>query len=582
MMKRMKTTVAAFLEDLFGTRGTTMLWAWLGAIVLVIAVGVYVGSDGISFLGIAESREININFERAVEIKVVHVQSGQRVAKGEVLLELDQSEIESQIRGVQAQIGKIDAELKLRESLSKIVSKKHVASNVVDPLRVEREQLVKEVGLLENQKRGLFVLSDIDGIVGSVNFKAGEKAPAFATLVTVSPINPSYVVGYVHESAHSKLVEGARVKIISPATGREAYGEVMTVGARIVEIPQRLLRIPTSTWGREVLIKMPAENGFLLSEKVQVKPTLTFDFMPAAQANDTRSSVNEELEVELPYEISIGEKFEPSGLVWAEDLNNFIVISDEAIQAGAPTLLLMNAQGQVSRQLLTIEGVAGLDDVESISADGTSLYVMASHSGTRKGNRSNERETFLKIDRKGLVVKAEASVNLRALLVAALATSADPRLIALAEAEKQGEFDIEGHAVEGGNLYLAFKSPMLDRNRGLVVLVKNVASVFKTNAIPSANVSVFAELNLRSTTKHVEMQLSDFHFKNGKGFIATTCVGDDCSALWSFAPGTNPLQLAFFPHSSLEGVTYDAKTNVVTGIFDNSGKPTKMVRIHLK
>ncbi|MEK7356987.1 MAG: efflux RND transporter periplasmic adaptor subunit, partial [Bdellovibrionota bacterium] len=563
---------------------TPMFWSWLAAIALIFLVGLYVGSETVSFLGIAESREININFERAVEIKTIHVQRGQRVAKGEILLELSQTEIESQIRTLQAQLGKIVAELKLREKLSRIVSKKKVETNVVDPLTVERAQVLKEIGVLENQKRGLFVFAEIDGIVGAVNFKAGEKAPAFASLITISPVNPTYVIGYVHESAHSRLEQGQKVLIVSPASGREMKGEVMTIGARIIEIPTRLLRISTITsWGREVLIKLPEENGFLLSEKVQVKPTLSFDFMPTAEANPVRHASNEELDIKLPYEISVGENFEPSGLIWADDLSNFILVSDEAVQTGAPNLLMMNAQGQVSRQVLTIDEAAAIDDMESISSDGTHLYVMASHSNTRKGKRTLERETFVKVERQGLRLKAAAQVNMRTLLEDAFSRSTDARLAALGSAVALGDFDIEGHSVDAGDLYVALKSPQTQRNHGVVLRIKDLDAVFKTGAVSPADVSIYADIDL-TTRKHQEMQISDLYVKNGKAFVATTCKGSSCSAVWSFSPivGVSPVQLAYFGTDQVEGISYDPKANVLTGIFDAGGKPTKIVKIQLK
>ncbi|MES2966132.1 MAG: hypothetical protein V4760_19790, partial [Bdellovibrionota bacterium] len=420
-------------------------------------------------------------------------------------------------------------------------------------------------------------------IVGAVNFKSGEKAPEFASLMTISPVNPSYVVGYVHESAHSKLEKGQKMKIVSPATGREAMGEVMNVGARIVELPMRLLRIPTiPSYGREVMIKVPEENGFLLSEKVQVKPTFSFDFMPSAAANQPRQASNETLEVKLPYEIAVGENFEPSGLSWADDLSNFIVVSDEAIQTGAPVLLMMNANGQVSRQVLTIENSSAIDDMESISIDGDKIYVMASHSNTRKGKRTTEREMFVRITRKGLVLKADASVNVRSMLEAALARSGNSSLQAIAEAAAQGDFDIEGHSVDGGDLYFALKSPTLDKNHGIILRVKNVEAIFRDSQIAPENVSIHADIDFGS--KSAEMQISDLYVKNGKAFIATSCRGDSCSAVWSFSPisGLSPVQLAFFKHDQVEGITYDAKSNSVTGLFDAGGKPTKMVRIKLK
>ena len=48
-------------------------------------------------------------------------------------------------------------------------------------------------------------------------------------------------------------------------------GDVVGVGSRIVEYPVRLRkRQDIQIWGREVLIKIPENNAFLLGEKVRI------------------------------------------------------------------------------------------------------------------------------------------------------------------------------------------------------------------------------------------------------------------------------------------------------------------------
>jgi hypothetical protein len=50
-------------------------------------------------------------------------------------------------------------------------------------------------------------------------------------------------------------------------------GEVVGVGARIVEYPLRLRKRPDiQMWGREVQILIPPENRFLLGEKLVITP----------------------------------------------------------------------------------------------------------------------------------------------------------------------------------------------------------------------------------------------------------------------------------------------------------------------
>ncbi len=51
-------------------------------------------------------------------------------------------------------------------------------------------------------------------------------------------------------------------------------GTVVGVGSRIVEYPVRLRKHPDlQVWGREVVIKIPENNQFILGEKVVISST---------------------------------------------------------------------------------------------------------------------------------------------------------------------------------------------------------------------------------------------------------------------------------------------------------------------
>jgi len=65
-----------------------------------------------------------------------------------------------------------------------------------------------------------------------------------------------------------------KVRVVSMANKSAAtIGEVVGVGARIVEYPLRLRKRPDiQMWGREVQILIPPENQFLLGEKLIITP----------------------------------------------------------------------------------------------------------------------------------------------------------------------------------------------------------------------------------------------------------------------------------------------------------------------
>ena len=70
-----------------------------------------------------------------------------------------------------------------------------------------------------------------------------------------------------------------KVRVVSMAnTSAATIGEVVGVGARIVEYPVRLRKRPDiQVWGREIQILIPSENRFLLGEKLIITPVKSPD-----------------------------------------------------------------------------------------------------------------------------------------------------------------------------------------------------------------------------------------------------------------------------------------------------------------
>jgi hypothetical protein len=118
----------------------------------------------------------------------------------------------------------------------------------------------------------MFILARISGMIGTVDFKEGEKVAPFTPILTLHTISPSFIRGYIHENAYSKVELGKKVIISSLDVKKiKISGEVIGVGSRIVEYPVRLRKYPDlQMWGREVTIKIPEGNKLLLGEKVAI------------------------------------------------------------------------------------------------------------------------------------------------------------------------------------------------------------------------------------------------------------------------------------------------------------------------
>ena len=325
---------------------------WFCCVVALVVVSRENGTDVATFFGIAETREIVVNAEKAVKVEEVHVVPGQLVDVGQLLVALDRPELTRRINeisnqidklkaqqlvneaDVQARINELEAQKKaktaeLQHRIAQLNNKHQINKDLTaglrsieqdkeaktsngrrSPLQVQAESLRKEVelethlaalkikaleetlnssraagsiqlkgldeelNLLHAEKKDLLKHSPITGVVGSVYFKQGEKVSPFEPILTVHSRSPAYVEGYIHENVYSRISVKDRVRVVSMANRSAATtGEVVGVGARIVEYPLRLRKRPDiQMWGREVQILIPPENQFLLGEKLIITP----------------------------------------------------------------------------------------------------------------------------------------------------------------------------------------------------------------------------------------------------------------------------------------------------------------------
>ncbi|MNK19527.1 multidrug resistance protein MdtN [compost metagenome] len=561
------------IADIVGTENRFLLFCWCGALLLIVAFGFYLSSDPISVQGVAESREYQINFDSPVEIKHIYVLQNQVVKKGELLIELGQSEWESQLRVLKARQDKLIAEMKLRKQISQLAKDDVLLLPESDPMHMDLEDAKREIELIENRMKNLFVFAEVDGAVGAVNFKSGEKAPSFAPLMTLVPLNPTYVSAYINESLRSSIQVGQTVEV-SASGGRPVLGKVVSVGSRIVPIPERLLRIQTLTaWGRELVIKIPKKNDFLLGEKVSVQKKWRFSFM-MTQAQADQPGVSGDAIPSLPEEMeippAIQEVYEPemSGIVFVPELKQFALVGDDYPHS-RPVIFLMNEEGQIQDRVVPIEDIPEMDDVESISLVGDRMYLMSSLSATKKGKLKKSRQLFVKVKRTGFRFQAEKSVDLRTLLFKAFASSKDPLIQQIVEQGNGPEgFEVEGHTIVGEDLFLALKGPILQRNQSVILKIQSLNKIFE-EVLEADDISVAQVLDLTLPHRDVEMVVTDLIADQGDLYLATSCRQQMCSAVWKLASGAESAALVHeFALHHLEGLAILPQTHQIYGVFD--------------
>jgi hypothetical protein len=565
-----------FYKDFIGSENRFLFLVWSAALILILGFGFILNTTTVSILGVAESREYQVNFDTSVEIKHVYVIPSQTVKKGDLLVELNQSELTLQLRTLKGRYDKLIAEQRLRDQISRITNDTQGLSRGADPLMVDIADTKREMDLIESRMKNLFVFAEVDGTVGAVNFKNGEKAPAFAPLITLLPVNPSYVNAFMNENLPTPLIVGQSVQV-SSTSGQTVQGVITQVGARIVPIPERLFRNPNLTaWGREVMIKIPPRNSFLLGEKVSIHKSWGISFMSQAQADAKTIAWGEapqEAVQELKIPSVIIEEFEPelSGMAYLPEMKQFVVVSDDYPE-DRPFFMLMNEQGELQDRPLYIENLDKMEDIESVSRVDDHLYLLSSLSPTKKGKLKSERQMFVKVKRNALRFVLEGQVDLRENLLKAIQHSTDPVLQSLAR--QSADLEVEGHFIDNGLLFVALKGPILDQKELLILQIADFDKVFAGEDLKASDVSVFRHLKLPWSDPHAELLVTDLISENKTIFFSTSCRSSPCSALWRLQPNADKAELMHeFPLRHLEGLGVLSHAGKIFGVFDSKRSP---------
>ncbi|MFP4417524.1 MAG: DUF3616 domain-containing protein [Fibrobacterota bacterium] len=428
-------------------------------------------------------------------------------------------------------IQNLKAELaRLRESsaLLQSNSNSHISFGV-NPLQEQLEQYFDLLRLYQQQKKKLVIVAPIDGVVGEVNYKNGALVSAFDSIATIHSRSPSFVQGYIHENSYSSVKIGRKVSVSSVVDkDNMVTGEVIGVGTRIVEYPIRLRKISDlQMYGREVTIRIPRHNRFLLGEKVlisinkspekAVKEALGLSPDVQAQKATDRSQPGIQ-------KLSISPKgakethIEASGVLYIEDEGMCCIISDEHSM-----LYLMDTSGTFIGEA-QVEGLKNIDDMESIASDenGT-IYIMCSQNPKKNGTLPENRRLLIRLRRKGKAFRLDGKIKFIDALAQAVA-SADsmPSWGTLTTIDGASRVpDIEGLACRQDNLYIGFKDPLLD-GKAAILRIRGLNSMFQNNSIDIADVKLWKAVSLQDRVSGITYRLSGLNLEDDMLYITST------------------------------------------------------------
>lgn len=436
----------------------------------------------------------------------------------------------------------------------------------------------------------------MDGMIGSISCKAGEMVSPFQTILTLHTHSPSYVRGYIHENIHNLALTGDTVQVVALTGDRKSVeGEIVGVGSRIIDYPLRLKkRADMQLWGREVEIHLPADNSFLLGEKVTIRTANYVDknYLAWIQKWFVRDSYASEVEEESK-ETTIpitGAGLEAFGLIYLKDLDRHLVISGDA-KGRKNTLYLMDDKARITSEM-QIEGLGKIDSMESICQDASGqIYLTCSIGHKESGALSDEKKLFVRINRSGTKLVSDGQVLLSDLLKdAALKNPNEAWAKFIGKANR--DIEIEGMFVEKNELFLCLKNT-LKENRAVVFKIRDLSQMLDNNRLEKAQVQIWRNLDLQNQgDKNTLAGVADLYRyqdtllvlstshkekedENDSSEIETTGV----LRVFDIKKG-NLISTQHFYHMSPEGIAYDSLRDRFVITFDQSSNaPSRVLKI---
>jgi multidrug resistance efflux pump len=592
------------------------------------------GASVSSFYGVVDTAETVVSAELPVEIVRLHVVPGQVVNAGDPLVDLVSGELERNIaelryslnearaarlaedREIQAQVAEYEAQYKLNRTLLRQVRGERASDEFVDeesPLRaaihglkglLEREELSTVdmeayLSLLLREREKLTVVASGPGLIGTVQRRVGEKVKAFEPVLTLYTGAPVTVRGYIHESAHSAIRNGQKVRVRSLAARYELEGEVVGIGHRIVEYPVRLRKRPDiQMWGREVIVRIPDSNAFLLGEKVMIdmerdagavgsgSRTLFPGMSAHASGVDAEEAAPATRAAAAEWTLP---GVEASGLIYLPDARKFLVISDDTPRK-RPSLHVVAPDGTLEGTT-EIQGLEVINDMESIAQDALGrVYVATSQSRNKSGKFPAARRILVRAARtspNGTALKLEASVSLHEALAGAAADNPAEWAEWFRAATEAGSLDMEGMALHGNGLLLGFKAPLW-RGRAVILQIHDRDGLLAGKPLAARGVSLWDAPALRVPGDATAYGISDLFDRDGVLHVLGTAVREDAAdgvtsgggGWWTLERGRPPRFRQEFPGVKPEGIAWDPHAGAWRVALDEgSDKPSRILLV---
>tara|TARA_Y100000310_G_scaffold337332_1_gene424151 strand:- start:5720 stop:6799 length:1080 start_codon:yes stop_codon:yes gene_type:complete len=225
--------------------------------------------------GVESRKDVVLSAETMGRIVAINVTEGQKVSKGQLLIQLDADIIRNNI-------GEVETQLELAATIYEKQAKlwEQNIGTEVQYLQAKnnKESLESRLATLKSQLRQSNVYAPFSGVIDNVPARVGQMAQPGMQLVRIVNQDDMYITADVSESYLGKFSEGQVAKVYFPSQDKTIETKIMSVGSviksenRTFEIELKMPKIDFDAKPNQVvvlqLVDYKNESAFVVPTKV--------------------------------------------------------------------------------------------------------------------------------------------------------------------------------------------------------------------------------------------------------------------------------------------------------------------------
>lgn len=209
--------------------------------------------DSIEAIGTAKAREsVVISAKQAERVSAVRFESGQRVLKGQVLIELDSGTVKAELSEARANLVDLEAQVSRLQSLQ---SRQLIAQSQFDTVVASRNAARARVQAATERLNDRIIRAPFSGVLGLRQVSQGQYVNAGFAMVNLDDLDHMWVDFPVPESLLSKLKTGMTLNLQADAFPERTFNaQVASIDSRI-DITTRAIMVRADIENSDGLIR---------------------------------------------------------------------------------------------------------------------------------------------------------------------------------------------------------------------------------------------------------------------------------------------------------------------------------------